>query len=57
MLAFCCTVWALSGSGAWAIACQAQWLQHAGLGAPRHVGSDFLDQGFNPHPLHWKAGF
>ena len=27
----------------------------AGLGAPRHVGSSFPDQGSNPRPLHWKA--
>ena len=21
----------------------------------RHVGSSFLDQGWNPHPLHWRV--
>ena len=34
-------------------ASQAQQLWHAGLVAPRHVGS--LDQGLNPCPLHWQA--
>ena len=27
----------------------------AGLGAPRHEGSSFPDQGLNLHLLHWKA--
>ena len=30
-------------------------LQHTGLVAPQHVGSQFPDQGSNPCPLHWKA--
>ena len=33
----------------------AQQLWHAGLVALWHVGSQFPDQGSNPHPLHWKA--
>ena len=34
------------------------WTQQfwrVGLVAPRHVGSQFPDQGSNPRPLHWKA--
>ena len=27
----------------------------AGLVALWHVGFQFLDQGLNPHPLHWKV--
>ena len=34
---------------------QLQELQHTGLVAPRHVGSEFLDQGSNPCPLHWQV--
>ena len=34
---------------------QVQQLWRAGLVAPRHVGSQFPDQGSNPHPLHCKA--
>ena len=38
--------------------CSAQgllWLQHAGLAAPQHVGSQFPNQRLNLRPLHWKA--
>ena len=34
---------------------QAQQLWCLGLIAPRHVGSQFPDQGLNLHPLHWKV--
>ena len=34
---------------------QAQQLQHMGLAALWHVGSQFPDQRQNPPPLHWKA--
>ena len=41
----------LSSCGTWAP-------EHIGLAvALRYVGSQFLDQGSNPDPLHWKAGF
>ena len=35
---------------------RAQWLWLAGLVAPQHVGSQFLDQRLNTRPLHWPAG-
>ena len=28
-----------------------------GFLASRHLGSQLLDQGLNPHPLHWKVRF
>ena len=31
------------------------WLCHEGLVAPGHLGSQFLNQGLDPRPLHWKA--
>ena len=34
---------------------RAQQLWHAGLVAPRLVGSQFPDQGSNPCPLHWEV--
>ena len=34
---------------------QLQELKHTGLVAPRHAGSEFLDQGSNPRPLHWQV--
>ena len=39
------------------VVCDARALQlwHAGLVAPRHVGSQFPNQGSNPSPLHWKV--
>ena len=33
----------------------AQWLWPVGLVVSWHVGSQFPDQGSNPHPLCWKA--
>ena len=30
-------------------------LTHTGLVLSRHVGSQFLDQSSNPHPLDWKV--
>ena len=40
----------LSGCGAWA-----QQLQHRGLAASRHVGSQFPKQGLNSNPRHCRA--
>ena len=39
-----CSLWALCGS------------VQASLVTPGRLGSQFPDQGWNPHPLHWRAG-
>ena len=37
------------------VACGLSSLWRLDLVAPRHVGSQFPNQGLNSHPLHWKV--
>ena len=50
-----CGTWDLSLFGLFVAIHGLLQFQHMGSVAPRHVGSQFSDQGLNPSPLLWKA--
>ena len=50
----CPSWWVLSLQSTGSRVCRPQWLWHEGLAAPPTCPI-FLDQGWNPWPLHWQA--